>query len=287
MFIPAQYWVSLLIIGSAVLCQFQKDTLFNHIQLNLHYKYIIKPYRLKLSCTIPSTYLQLEGFRNYIAAILTKWPQRYPLLARLGYSTVSACQLSLSFAVHLSVLSACCVFILLHIVSLCSVVFLYSLSVHSVCQCAFFGAIFQYEALFVHLHLRRCPRFAELLSSCCIKAFFSYYILRCSHILFWGFVLIFYTEASSSYFILRLCSSVWGLGPRCCRPMLLLFVLLIWFVCSDMCVILFLFVFVYRVTRCKHHLVWIYQPFSCFTFLCQFFSLQSCNPLFWFTCQLP
>ena len=204
MFIPAQYWVSLLIIGSAVLCQFQKDTLFNHIQLNLHYKYIIKPYRLKLSCTIPSTYLQLEGFRNYIAAILTKWPQRYPLLARLGHSTVSACQLSLSFAVHLSVLSACCVFILLHIVSLCSVVFLYSLSVHSVCQCAFFGAIFQYEALFVHLHLRRCPRFAELLSSCCIKAFSSYYILRCSHILFWGFVLIFYTEASSSYFILTL-----------------------------------------------------------------------------------
>ena len=129
LFVPAQYWVSLLIIGSAVLCQFQKDTLFSHIQLNLHYKYIIKPYRLKLSCTIPSTYLQLEGFRNYIAAILTKWPQKYPLLARLGHSTVSACQLSLSFAVHLSVLSACCVFILLHSVSLCSVVFLYSLSV--------------------------------------------------------------------------------------------------------------------------------------------------------------
>ena len=99
------------------------------VEFALYCKHIIEPYRLKRSCTIPSTYLQLEGFRNYIAAILTKWPQRYPLLARLGRSTVSVCQLSLSFSVHLSVLSACCVFILLHSVSLCSVVFLYSLSV--------------------------------------------------------------------------------------------------------------------------------------------------------------
>ena len=85
----------------------------------------------------------------------------------------------------------------------------------------------------------------------------SYFILRlrphcfilrlCPHILFWGFVLIFYIEASSSYFILRLrphilywglvlmidlrlrrhcyilrlCSSVWGFGRHCCRPLLL------------------------------------------------------------------
>ena len=128
-----------------------------------------------------------------------------------------------------------------------------------------------------------CPHVVSRLSPHIIfwGVVISYFEASSSYLfLYWGFVLVFYIEASSSYFILRLCSSVWGLGPRCCRPMLLLFVLLIWFVCSDMCVILFLFVFVYRVTRCKHHLVWIYQPFSCFTFLCQFFSLQSCNPLF-------
>ena len=148
------------------MCQFQKDTLFSHIQLNLHYKYIIKPYRLRLSCTIPSKYLQLEGFRNYIAAILTKSPQRYPLLARLGHSTVSVCQLSLSFSVHLSVLSACCVFILLHSVSLCSVVFLYSLSVTFCLPVLTSGPFFQCEALFLHLYLRHCPHFVEVLSSC-------------------------------------------------------------------------------------------------------------------------
>ena len=59
----------------------------------------------------------------------------------------------------------------------------------------------------------------------------SHFILRlCPHILFWGFVLIFYFEALSSYFILRLrphyfilrlCSSVWGFGPHCSRPLLL------------------------------------------------------------------
>ena len=162
------------------MCQFQKDTLFSHIQLNLHYKYIIKPYRLKLSCTIPSTYLQLEGFRNYIATIQTKSPQRYPLLARLGHSTVSVCQLSLSFSVHLSVLSACCVFILLHSVSLCSVVFLYSLSV-TFCL--------PVHLLRGHFSVWGFVR-PEVLSLCCIKASSSYYILRCSHILYWGFVLI-------------------------------------------------------------------------------------------------
>ena len=80
-----------------------------------------------------------------------------------------------------------------------------------------------------------------------IEASSSYFILRlwpriilrlCPHILFWGFVLvlywgfvlIFYFEALSSYFILRLrphyfilrlCSSVWGFGPHCSRPLLL------------------------------------------------------------------
>ena len=103
----------------------------------------------------------------------------------------------------------------------------------------------------------------RLCSSTCIwgvvlvlLSFCPHVVSRLSpHIIFWG-VVISYIEALPS--LLRL----------------------IWFVSSDMCVILFLFVFVYRVTRCKHHLVWIYRPFSCFTFLCQFFSLQSCNPLF-------
>ena len=76
---------------------------------------VIKPYRLKLACTILSALLQ--GFRNYLATILTKLPQRYSEVKCISIS-------GLSFAVHMSVLSAYCVFILLHCVSLCSVVFL-------------------------------------------------------------------------------------------------------------------------------------------------------------------
>ena len=116
----------------------------------------------------------------------------------------------LSFAVHMSVFSAYCVFILLHCVSLCSLVFLYSL-------CLLLGRFFQCEALFLHLYSRRCPPFVEVLSSCCMKASFSYFILRLPpRILYWGFVLI-----RPLCFILRLCSSVWGFGPHCCRPLLL------------------------------------------------------------------
>ena len=116
----------------------------------------------------------------------------------------------LSFAVHMSVFSAYCVFILLHCVSLCSLVFLYSL-------CLLLGRFFQCEALFLHLYSRRCPPFVEVLSSCWIKASFSYFILRLPpRILYWGFVLI-----CPLCSILRLCSSVWGFGPHCCRPLLL------------------------------------------------------------------
>ena len=116
----------------------------------------------------------------------------------------------LSFAVHMSVFSAYCVFILLHCVSLCSLVFLYSL-------CLLLGRFFQCEASFLHLYSRRCPPFVEVLSSCCMKASFSYFILRLPpRILYWGFVLI-----RPLCFILRLCSSVWGFGPHCCRPLLL------------------------------------------------------------------
>ena len=41
-----------------------------------------------------------------------------------------------------------------------------------------------------------------------------FYIELCPHILFWGFGLVFYFEASSSYFILRLCPHIlfWGFG---------------------------------------------------------------------------
>ena len=131
----------------------------------------------------------------------------------------------LSFAVHRSVLSAYCVFILLHCVS-CSVVFLYSLWVTFCLPVLTSGPFFQCEALFLHLYLRRWPHFVEVLSSCCIKALSLFLILRlrpriilrlCPHILFWGFGLVFYFEASSSYFILRL------------RPRFILIVLIFYF----------------------------------------------------------
>ena len=135
----------------------------------------------------------------------------------------------LSFAVHMSVLSAYCVFILLHCVSLCSVVFLYSLSATFCLPVLTSGPFFQCEDLFLLLYLRRCFHFVEVLSSYCIKALSLFFILRPRpHIwfwgfvleLYWGFVLIFYFEASSSYyiealssyFILRLRSRIlfWG-----------------------------------------------------------------------------
>ena len=55
---------------------------------------------------------------------------------------------------------------------------------------AYFWAVFfffsQCEALFLHLYLRRCPHFVEVVSSCCIKALsLSFFILRLRpHILF-------------------------------------------------------------------------------------------------------
>ena len=99
----------------------------------------------------------------------------------------------LSFAVHMSVLSAYCVFILLHCVSLCSVVFLYSLSATFCLPVLTSGPFFQCEALFLHMYLRRWPHFVEVLSSCCIKALSLFFILRLRpHILFWGFGLVLY-----------------------------------------------------------------------------------------------
>ena len=134
-----------------------------------------------------------------------------------------------SFAVHLSVLSAYCVFVLLRCVSLCSVVFLYSLWATFCLPVLTSGPFFQGEILFFHLYLRRCPHFVEALSTCCIKALSLFLLLRLRpHILFWGFVLLlywgfflifyfeasasFFFKASSSYFILRLCPHIifWG-----------------------------------------------------------------------------
>ena len=116
----------------------------------------------------------------------------------------------------MSVLSAYCVFILLHCVSLCSVVFLYSLWVTFCLPVLTSRPFFQCEALFLHLYLKRCPRFVEVLFSCCIKALFLFFISRlCLHILFLGFVLIFYIEASSSFYIKALSSYfILRLRPR-------------------------------------------------------------------------
>ena len=259
----------------------------------------------------------------------------------------------------MSVLSAYCVFILLHCVSLCSVVFLYSLWVTFCLPVLTSRPFFQCEALLLHLYLKRCPRFVEVLFSCCIKAFSlffisrlrphilcwgfvlvlywgfvlifyfealaSYFILRLRpHILNWGFVLvlyqgfvlIFYFEASASYFILRLRPHIlywgfvlilyfkassswliwgfvliviyWGYVPQfealvvivvgpCCFVCTAYLVCLQWYVCGSVCL------FLSRVTRCKYYLVWI--SIHIFNLLCLFFSLHSCNPLFWFTCS--
>ena len=130
----------------------------------------------------------------------------------------------------MSVLSAYCVFILLHCVSLCSVVFLQSLSATSCLPVLTSGPFFSVWG-FVP------PLVFEALTSFCwgfvlmlyqgfvlvfdIEATSSYFIWRlwpriilrlCPHILLWGFGLVFYFEASSSYFILRLRPHIlfWG-----------------------------------------------------------------------------
>ena len=173
-----------------------------------------------------------------------------------------------------------------------------------------FVLIFYFEASASYFILRLRPHilywgFVLILY---FKASSSYFIFRpCSHILFWGFGLVFYFEAFSSYFIsrlrphilywdfvlmidlrlrphcyiLRLCSSVWGFGRHCCRPLLLCLYCLFGLF-AVMCVVLFV-CFLSRVTRCKYYLVWI--SIHIFNFLCLFFSLHSCNPLFWFTCS--
>ena len=157
-----------------------------------------------------------------------------------------------------------------------------------------FVLLFYFEALSSSFILRLCPLIL-------FWGFVLMFILRlCPHILYWGFVLIllywgfiliFYFEALSSSFILRLrpqcfilrlCFSVWGFGPHCCRSLLLcLYCLFDLF--AVICVWFCLFVFLSRVTRCQYYLVWI--SIHIFCLFCLFFSLYSCNPLFWFTCS--
>ena len=155
-----------------------------------------------------------------------------------------------------------------------------------------FVLVFYIEASSSYFILRLWPRI--ILRLCPHILFWGFglvfYLRLRPHILYWGFVLIFYFEALSSCFILRLrphcfilrlCSSVWGFGPHCCRPLLLcLYCLFDLF--AVICVWFCLFVFLSWVTRWKYYLVWIF--IQIFYLSCQFFSLQSCNPLFWFTC---
>ena len=94
-------------------------------------RYVTKPYRLKLSCNIPSTLLQ--GFRNYIATILTKLPRRYSVLyQRIG---LTVCCSYVSFVCMLFL--SCC------IVYCCVLLFRFTrCRRHSVCQCLLLGRFF-------------------------------------------------------------------------------------------------------------------------------------------------
>ena len=138
---------------------------------------------------------------------------------------------------------------------------------------AYFWAVFSvwgfvpplvFEALTSFVLLRFCPHVVSRLCPC----FLYWGFVLIFYIVFWGFILIFYTEALSSYFILRLrphcfilrlCFSVRGFGPHCCRHLLLC---LYYFfgLFAVICVWFCLFVFLCRVTRCQYYLVWISIP---------------------------
>ena len=121
---------------------------------------------------------------------------------------------------------------------------------HSVCQCLLLGRFFS---------VRFC-------SSTCIWGVFFILLRLCPCFCYWGFVLIFYFEVSSSYYILRLCPCIlypgfvlivlyWGYFPQ--------FEALVLIVVG----------------------LWVWVSIHIFYLLCLFFSLHSCNPLFWFTCS--
>ena len=211
----------------------------------------------------------------------------------------------------MSVLSACHVFILLHCVSLCSVVFLYSLSGAFCPPVLTSGPFFQCEALFLHLYLRHCPHGVSRLCPCfsywgfvlilywgfvlifvrlhpCILfwGFILIFYFEALSSYLWGFILVFYFEASFSYFILRLCPHI------CYRGFVLIFdlrfhphgyILRLFLSLRLICVWFCLFVFLSGVIRCKYYLVWIFIQIF-YQLLCLFLDLRSCNLLFWFTC---
>ena len=123
------------------------------------------------------------------------------------YRLLFICQ----FCLHIVFLSCC-------IVYRCVLLFSFSrCRRHSVCQCLLLGRFFS-----VRLCSSTCIWSVVLVllrfCSCCIKALSLFFISRLRpHILFWGFGLVFYFEASSSYFILRL------------RPRFILIVLIFYF----------------------------------------------------------
>ena len=174
---------------------------------------------------------------------------------------------------------------------------------HSVCQCLLLGRFFSVRLCSSTciwgvdlILLRFCPHVVSRLCPC----FLYWGFVLIFYIVFWGFILIFYTEALSSYSILSLCPHIlyWGFvlivlywGYVSQFEALVLIVLgtcyfvcttslvcLQWYVCGSVCLY-----FLCRVTRCQYYLVWI--SIHIVYLLCLFFSLQSCNPLFWFTCS--
>ena len=173
---------------------------------------------------------------------------------------------------------------------------------HSVCQCLLLGRFFSVRLCSSTciwgvdlILLRFCPHVVSRLCPC----FLYWGFVLIFYIVFWGFILIFYTEALSSYSILSLCPHIlywgfvlivlyWGYVSQF-EALVLIVVGTCYFVCTtslvclQWCVWFCLFVFLCRVTRCQYYLVWI--SIHIFYLLCLFFSLQSCNPLFWFTCS--
>ena len=139
---------------------------------------------------------------HYLATILTKLSQRYSVLYQ-----------HIGFIVCCSYVSFVCI-LCFYPVALCIVVFCCFplVAVGDILSAsAYFWAVFSVWG-FVP------PLVFEALSSFC-WGFVLMFILRlCPHILYWGlvlivlywgFVLIFYTEALSSYFILRFCPHVY------------------------------------------------------------------------------
>ena len=123
-----------------------------------------------------------------------------------------------------------------------------------------------------------------------IEAVSSYFTLRLHppilykgfvFIIYWGFVLIGYFETLSLdcslrlpphhcyVILLRLCSSVWGFGPRCGRHMLLLFVLHMWFVCR-ICTRVIHFHLYLCLGKLMQILFGLNLPFSFFAFYANF-----------------